>query len=180
MDQGFPGQHTTTTTVTSTTMTTEPTIRFDKSYIRTWSGMLKLAEVGLNLLGFISITMSVYSSHSRGAWFNTVAMSGFWLTGILLILYLFHIVEKFARIPWLKLEFIYCTVWTLFYLLAASLVVSFTPYSEAFVTAAFFGYCAMFVYGYDAWLKFKAVMSGGLAQGQSIPKQLSGVTSPAY
>lgn len=57
----------------------------------------------LNLLGFICITVSTHSSHSRGGWFNTVAMGGFWFTGILLVLYLFHIVEKFSRIPWLKI-----------------------------------------------------------------------------
>lgn len=44
----------------------------------------------------------------------------------------------------------------------------------------FFGFCAMVVYGYDAWLKFKAVKSGALAQGQHTPKQVSAVTSPAY
>ncbi|KAG5322789.1 CKLF4 protein, partial [Pseudoatta argentina] len=180
MDQGFPGQHTTTTTVTTTTTTTQPNIRFDPSYARTLPGMLKIVQVVLNLLGFICITVSVHSSHSRGGWFNTVAMGGFWFTGILLVLYLFHIVEKFARIPWLKIEFIFCTIWTLFYLLAASLAADFARYTEAFGVAAFFGFCAMVAYGYDAWLKFKAVKSGALAQGQHTPKQVSTVTSPAY
>lgn len=44
----------------------------------------------------------------------------------------------------------------------------------------FFGFCAMVVYGYDAWLKFKAAKSGALAQGQHTPKHVSAVTSPAY
>jgi hypothetical protein len=57
----------------------------------------------LNLLGFICITVSTHSRHSRGGWFNTVAMGGFWFTGILLVFYLFHIIEKFSRIPWLKI-----------------------------------------------------------------------------
>lgn len=56
----------------------------------------------LNLLGFICITVSS-ESHSRGGWFNTVSMIGFWFTGILLVFYLFHIIEKFSRIPWLKI-----------------------------------------------------------------------------
>lgn len=38
----------------------------------------------------------------------------------------------------------------------------------------------MVVYGYDAWLKFKAAKSGMLAQGQHTPKQTSTVASPAY
>lgn len=57
----------------------------------------------LNLLGFICITISYRAITSRGSWFNTVAMGGFWFTGILLALYLFHVIEKFYRIPWLKI-----------------------------------------------------------------------------
>ncbi|KOC69815.1 CKLF-like MARVEL transmembrane domain-containing protein 4 [Habropoda laboriosa] len=179
MDQGFPGQHT-TTTVTTTTTTTQPTIRFDPSYTRTVPGILKLAQVAFNLLGFICITVSTQSNSSRGGWFNTVAMGGFWFTGILLVFYLFHIVEKFSKIPWLKIEFIFCTIWTAFYLLAASLAADHARYLEAFGVAAFFGFCAMVVYGYDAWIKFHAARSGALAQGQHTPKQVSTVTSPAY
>lgn len=180
MEQGFPGQHTTTTTVTTTTTTIQPNVRFDPYYARTLPGILKIVQVILNLLGFICITVSSQSSHSRGGWFNTVAMGGFWFTGILLVLYLFHIVEKFSKIPWLKIEFIFCTIWTVFYLLAASLAANYAPYTEAFGVAAFFGFCAMIAYGYDAWLKFKAARSGILAQGQQTPKQVSTVTSPAY
>ncbi|XP_043259081.1 CKLF-like MARVEL transmembrane domain-containing protein 4 [Colletes gigas] len=180
MDQGFPGQHTTTTTVTSTTTTTQPNIRFDTSYTRTRPGILKIAQVAFNLLGFICITVSSQSNSSRGAWFNTVAMAGFWFTGILLVFYLFHIVEKFSKIPWLKVEFIFCTIWTAFYLLAAALAADYAKYVESFGAAAFFGFCAMVVYGYDAWLKFQAVKRGTLAQGQQTPKQISTVTSPAY
>lgn len=133
MDPEFPGQHTTTTTVTTSTTTHPGSIRFDPSYIRTRSGLLKAIQVvsnndviikiisydilylikfiylfifffqSMNLLGFICITCSIYSSHGRGGWFNTVAMGGFWFTGILLALYLFHVVDKFQRIPWNKI-----------------------------------------------------------------------------
>ena len=50
MEQGFPGQHTTTTTVTATSAPT--TIRFDRSYIKTVPGMLKLAQVVSVMLAF--------------------------------------------------------------------------------------------------------------------------------
>ncbi|XP_031845164.1 CKLF-like MARVEL transmembrane domain-containing protein 4 [Nomia melanderi] len=180
MDQGFPNQHTTTTTVTTTATTTQPTIRFDPSYIRTMHGMLKVAQVVLNLLGFICITVSGMSNNSRGGWFNTVSMGGFWFTGILLVFYLFHIIEKFSKIPWLKVEFIFCSVWTALYLLAAALAADYARYSEVFGVAAFFGFCAMVAYGYDAWLKFHLSRSGALAQGQYTPKQTSTVTSQGY
>lgn len=181
MDPEFPGQHTTTTTVTSSTTTHQGAIKFDPSYVRTLPGILKAAQVGLNLLGFICITCSVFSNHGRGAWFNTVAMGGFWFTGILLALYLFHVVDKFYRIPWNKIEFVFCALWTLFYLIAASLAANLAPYAEAFGVAAFFGFCAMAAYGYDAFLKFKAIKTGAPAQGHyESSKQVSTVTSPAY
>ncbi|XP_076172158.1 CKLF-like MARVEL transmembrane domain-containing protein 4 [Ptiloglossa arizonensis] len=179
MDQGFPGQHT-TTTVTTTTTTTQPNIRFDPSYMRTVPGILKIAQVAFNLLVFICITVSGHSNTSRGGWFNTVAMGGFWFTGILLVFYLFHIVEKFSKIPWLKLEFIFCSIWTVFYLLAAALAADYAKYVEAFGVGAFFGFCAMIAYGYDAWLKFQGVKSGALAQGHHSPEHVSTVTNPAY
>jgi hypothetical protein len=45
----------------------------------------------------------------------------------------------------------------------------------------FFGFVAMIAYGYDAFLKFNAVRSGALAQGERVvTKSSSTVTSPAY
>lgn len=41
----FPGQHITTTTITSTETQVNPMIRFDPSYLNTLSGQLKLLEV---------------------------------------------------------------------------------------------------------------------------------------
>lgn len=38
---------------------------------------------------------------------------------------------------------------------------------ESYQAAAFFGFCAMVAYGYDAFLKFRGVQSGELAQCQS-------------
>lgn len=86
------------------------------------------------MLGFICIECSGgFALHTRGTFFNFVAMFAFWFTGILLGFYLFHIIEKFYKIPWLKIEFVFCAIWTGFYLIAASLAVSFGV--EAFIAA---------------------------------------------
>lgn len=156
-DPGFPNVHTTRTTVQHSTTTVDATLRYDPSYFRTIPGILKGAQVVcflyeyfhsknwksiiltlfqlLNLLGFICIECSgVYSyATSRGPFFNFVSMTGFWFTGILLALYLFHIIEKYYRIPWLKIEFLFCAIWTGLYLIAASLAVSYPI--EAFEAA---------------------------------------------
>ncbi|XP_060517165.1 CKLF-like MARVEL transmembrane domain-containing protein 4 [Cylas formicarius] len=180
-DPGFPGQHSTTTTVKSSTTAVDTTIRFDGSYIRTLPGMLKISQVSLNLLGFICIEAGgPWAYHSRGVWFNFVAMTGFWLTLILLALYLFHIIERFYKIPWLKFELGYCGLWAGLYIIAASLALSFT-HVEAFIAAGFFGFCAMIAYALDAFLKYKAVQSGQLAQGERmVSKQTTAVNSPTY
>lgn len=55
----------------------------------------------LNILGFICVMVSEVNWHSRANWFNFCAMGGFWITGILLAFYLFHVIEKLYFIPWI-------------------------------------------------------------------------------
>lgn len=176
VEAGFPGQHTTTTTVTSST-TVQTNIRFDRSYITTIPGILKIVQVLCSLLGFICIQCSRLSSWSKGSFFSWISMIAFWFTGILLGLYLFHILEKFYKIPWLKIEFLFCTIWTLLYLIAS--ILATTVHDNPHSAAAFFGFVAMLAYLVDAYLKFKAVRDGGLAQGSRVvSKQTSTVESP--
>lgn len=44
-DPGFPGQHTTTTTVQTSSTVVETSLRFDLNYIKTLPGILKCAQV---------------------------------------------------------------------------------------------------------------------------------------
>lgn len=44
-DVGFPGQHTTTTTVQTSNTTVQTSVRFDPLYIRTIPGMIKIAVI---------------------------------------------------------------------------------------------------------------------------------------
>lgn len=88
----------------------------------------------LNFIGFICIEASgVFSYASRGSWFIFVAMTGFWTTGILLALYLFHLIEVLYKIPWLKIEFVFCAVLSLLYLIAAAMAVTYAV--EAYTAA---------------------------------------------
>lgn len=63
----------------------------------------------------------MFSSLGRGSFFSAVAMIGFWFTGIMLALYVFQVVYKITRIPWIQIEMYFCTGMTLFYLLASIL-----------------------------------------------------------
>lgn len=61
MEQEFPGQHTTSTTVTTTSSPTS--IRFDKSYLRTLPGMLKAAQAVIEM--FLYVYKFMKSSFTR-------------------------------------------------------------------------------------------------------------------
>lgn len=55
-ESAFPNQHTTTTTVQTSSTTVETSLRFDPAYIRTIPGILKLAEiVSCHIIKIISI-----------------------------------------------------------------------------------------------------------------------------
>ncbi|KAI5742294.1 hypothetical protein M8J77_005832 [Diaphorina citri] len=163
----YGGHNTTTTTVTSTSTSVQTDIRFDDTYLRTVPGLLKMIQIVLNLIGFILISMSMYSMYFRANFFNTVAMFGFWFTGILLVLYLFHIIEKLYKIPWLKIEFVYCSILAAFYFIASILCASWATHST-FGVAAIFGFCATGAYAYDAWIKYIDIQNGELAQGSRV------------
>lgn len=61
-------------------------------------------------------------------------MQGFWFTGIMFGLYIFQIVYKFNRIPWMRIEMWACAVTAVFYLIASCLAASLGP--GAFIAAA--------------------------------------------
>lgn len=88
----------------------------------------------LDLVGFICIQVSKFGHQPRGSFFSTVAMTGFWFTGIMFLLYLFQIVYKAQRIPWLQIEMWFSAAITLFFLLASALAADMG--SGAYIAAA--------------------------------------------
>ncbi|XP_023954132.1 CKLF-like MARVEL transmembrane domain-containing protein 4 [Bicyclus anynana] len=152
--------------------------RFDPSYLKTPPGIIKAVVIVLNLLGFICIQSSAFWSNARGVFFNIVAHLGLWWSLALLLLYLFHLVEKYHNFMWFKVELIASGVLAFLYLIASTIVVAFG--AAAYSAAGFFGYLAMVVYGCDAFLTARAVQAGELAQGTRVPaKQLHVTTPPA-
>ncbi|KAK4880134.1 hypothetical protein RN001_008280 [Aquatica leii] len=173
-DAGFPAQHSTTTTVTRV----QTNIRYDPSYIKRKEGVLKVIQIALSFIGFICIQCTQFSIHSTGKWFSTVSMFGVWVTGILLVFYLFHIIEKCYKIPWIKFEFFFCAIIALCFLIASSMVAPLGI--PAFEAGAFFGFSAMVAYGIDAYFKYVAMRSGALAQGERQITKESTVSTPKY
>lgn len=68
------------------------------------------------------VQCSSHSSIAKAAFYSTVAMIGFWFSGILLLLYLFHAVYVFNKIPWMKVEFFFCGAMTILLLIASALL----------------------------------------------------------
>lgn len=61
-------------------------------------------------------------------------MQGFWFTGIMFGLYLFQVVYKYNRIPWMRIEMYACAICTFLYLIASCVAASFG--GGAFIAAA--------------------------------------------
>lgn len=105
------------------------------------------------LIGFILVQVSEHSHIGTAQFYSTITMICFWFTGILLVLYLFHVIYVFTKVPWTKIEFFFCVGATLFLGLTSALLAAIGY--GLFTAAAFFGFVAMCAYAYDAFLKYR-------------------------
>ncbi|XP_022112288.2 plasmolipin-like [Pieris rapae] len=150
--------------------------RFDTTYVKNKQGVIKIVEIILDLLGFICIQSSAFWSNWRGVYFNVTAHLGLWFSVILLLLYMFHLIEKYHNMKWLQIEMIGCGLVTFLYLIASTIVVAFG--TATYSAAGFFGYLAMVLYGFEAFTKFQAIKCGELAQGSRVITKQTHVTTP--
>lgn len=105
------------------------------------------------LIGFICVQISEHSHNGYAQFFSTITMICFWFTGILLVLYLFHVIYVFNKVPWIKIEFFFCLGAAIFLGLTSALLAARGV--GMFTAGAFFGFVAMCAYGYDAFLKYR-------------------------
>lgn len=80
------------------------------------SDMLFLFQL-CNVVGFICI--KVTNTWISSIFYNLLYWIGNIVTLLLFLMYLFHFVEKFDKIPWLKLQFSYCAVMVLAYIVCS-------------------------------------------------------------
>ena len=52
---------------------------------------------------------------ASSVWIQVVSVTGMFVTGILLILYLFNFIAKFSKIPWNFFEMAFCAAMSFFY-----------------------------------------------------------------
>ncbi|XP_015371614.1 PREDICTED: plasmolipin-like [Diuraphis noxia] len=175
-DPGFPSQHTTTTTVTNTEIISN--LRYDNAYLYTLEGKLKIAQIVFVLLSLIAVSFSTYSMWYQNSAVTSISMFGFWFSLFMLVFYIFHVVECFYKIPWLKIEMIFNVCWPILYILSASSAAAYTGLHFSYMISLLFGFAAMFAYGYDALLKYQAIQRGEIAQGNiAVHKQTTTSTA---
>ena len=137
-------------------------------------------QFNLQIFGFIVIICVFIDAeifwyiplHAR-EWGQFVSVTGFLGTGLLLGFYLFHIIEKLSKVPWIMIEMGFCILWSFLYLtVGLDFIVKGTKLARTktddFLTfgTSFFCFCGVIVYGIDGFLKFKGWKEGrnGLAQ----------------
>ncbi|KAI5634713.1 CKLF-like MARVEL transmembrane domain-containing protein 4 [Phthorimaea operculella] len=138
--------------------------------------MIKAAVIIFNLIGYICIQASSFYTNGRGVYFIIVSLVGLCFSAAILLCYLWHIVEKYHSIKWLKIEMVGYAVLMFLNLVGATVAVAFG--SAAFSAAGFFGYLAMVLYGIDAFLKYRALKTGEIAQGRRVIQQQQHITTP--
>jgi len=158
-------------TVTETVVQTN--LRWDPAYIRSLPGALKTAAVIVNLACFICVMFATpyYKELPVGEWVVFVAMTAFWVSLSLLLMYLLHAIEKFHVIPWLMIEFGFYALWSFFYFTAGVAAAVEGPHSSALGAAAFFCFLGLLLYGGDAVVKWRGWRAGRLAQGERTVSQ---------
>lgn len=159
-------EYETNTQITETHVQTD--IRWDPGYLKTLPGAIKGVEVVLNLVCFICITLAspYYKEAAIGEWFIFVCMTAFWVSLVLLLMYLCHAIEKFHVIPWLMIEFGFYALWSFFYFTAGLAAAVEAKFSAPLGAASFFGFSCTLLYGFDSFLKFRGWRAGQLAQGE--------------
>jgi len=143
-------------------------LRWEPAYLKTVPGALKAAVVTGDIISFICIALAApyYKESALGEWIIFVSMTGFWVSLVLLLMYLIHLIEKFHVIPWLMIEFGFYALWTFFFMTAGCAAAVEAKYSAPLGAASFFCFLCCLLYGYDSFLKFRGWRAGLLAQGE--------------
>lgn len=95
----------------------------------------------------------------------------------MLLLFLFHVPEKFYTLPWLPVEIGVLCIVTLLYFISSLMVILVSD--VAHTVAGVFGFITMGVYAYSGYLKFTAWKNGELAQGSMSKSTTTSSTTQA-
>ncbi|KAK6106316.1 putative integral membrane protein [Brugia pahangi] len=143
----------------------------DLNYLKTLPGMLKCTCIILDFTCFICLLVGGPVYYIGVGWITFVCIFGLLVSLILLILYLFHVVDLFPQIPWIVGEMIFYFAWAVFFFICGCVLVLVAARLHGITgygAASFFSFGALCAYGFDSYLKFLAwrhdeVATGGAA-----------------
>ena len=150
----------------SSSETARKGIHFDPGYVATRPGMIKVAQAVIGLIGFISaqtVRTKVYKA--AGGWYTFVSLPAFFISTIFVLCYVFHIVERFKRLPWLLTEMGYAIAWCILFFIAGCIAATRIRKDPPWGAATFFAFVGMAVFGYEAFMKYGQWKKDEPAQG---------------
>lgn len=75
------------------------------------------------MIAFLCVQFSDEKTMGRSQFFSTISMIAFWFSGVLLVLYLFHLIYVMSKIPWIKIEFFFCIGAALFLGISSAVII---------------------------------------------------------
>ncbi|KAJ7985945.1 hypothetical protein DPEC_G00345720 [Dallia pectoralis] len=176
--EGFDGEASNTSMISGASSpyqpTTEPVqprnilggIRCDMEYLISVFGILKVAEVVLALIAFISIEFIMLCLPCGGVYFfEFVSCSAFVVTGVLLLVFCLNLHTKVPQVNWSLTDLVNTAASTFFFFLASVVLVALNHTSGAEIAAVIFGFLATFVYAVNTFLALKRWRMGDRQSG---------------
>lgn len=146
---------------TTTQHSSSDGIGFDRGYLQSWKGILKIVEIVLDLVAFICASVWLNWASHGGAWVQFVTMAAFITTLLLYGFHLFRIIYKLPG-PWGLIELIYYVLFSLMLLIAGIVAAARGGYHSSIVAAAIFTFAATAAYVVDTFFLFRDWQQGRL------------------
>lgn len=155
------------------TVTRHPTgLSINPEYPRTIPGIIKITEMVVSTITFISSIVHWYEGHG---WVEFVSINALISAVIYFVLSLVNLRNFTSRFPgpWELIEFIYCIIFTVFYLIAAIVASAFAARYQGNVgAAAFFAFLGTAIFLVDTIFQYR----GWNASDSSVRTGTTGAT----
>ncbi|KAL7835803.1 hypothetical protein AOLI_G00257070 [Acnodon oligacanthus] len=146
---------TTRTTTTTTTSSSDGSF-LNTGYVRTYSGLLKVAQVVALLIAFLCVRCSqVWTDFSAFRYFEVVTLWFFCAFLIFLIMYILRLQTKMPCINWTLTEFLHYAVGTILVFIASIVAAVKSSGISALVAGSVFGFIATFLMALSLWTSYK-------------------------
>nr|XP_055176970.1 CKLF-like MARVEL transmembrane domain-containing protein 7 isoform X5 [Nyctereutes procyonoides] len=126
----------------------------DPVYPRTYSALLKVAQMITLLIAFICVNRSMWTSYAY-SYFEVVTICNLIMILVFYLVHLFRLYRMLTCISWPLSELLHYLIGTLL-LLIASIVAASKSYSQSgLVAGAIFGFVATFLCLASIWMSYK-------------------------